>query len=256
MNPDRLLAWTAATRPDLVLLCEHSPTRRIPRTHTPLRLPTCVTELPDHAVPEILLAGARSLALVCEHSPDLLDALGPLLSDPPTGGIRRRADEVSAEEIPVPRRALLGLPGNAGIDTSAPDDVRLATALRLLGVEFDRPTSASALHADGCTACSVCVTACPSGALALIGEDTTDLVHDRTSCTSCMRCVRLCPPGALSSAGSISLRTLSNYPQVSVETMPTAHCERCAQLFRSEGEPLCPTCAFRRATPFGSVLPR
>ncbi len=253
MSYRRLLAWAAATRPDIVLLCDHSAAPRLPRTHTPLRLNSCVGELPDYMVPELLVAGAASVALACTARTEVLDAL-PLASMP-EGPVLLAAAEVPADEAPLPRRALLGAAPAVAIDTDASADVRLADALRALGVGYDRPTMANDLHSDGCTACGVCVLACPDGALSLVGEGTTALVHDRTACTSCQRCVRLCPPSVLSSAGAVSLRTLTNVPQVTLEAVPTAHCAKCGQLFRSSEPGLCPTCAFRRAQPFGVARP-
>ncbi|MDR7329844.1 4Fe-4S dicluster domain-containing protein [Corynebacterium guangdongense] len=254
MSYRRLLAWVATTHPEIVLLCDHSQAPRLPRTHTPLRLRTCVRQLPDYMVPELLLAGATSLALACPERTEVLEALP--LAAVPTGLVMLTAAEVPVDQAPLPRRALLGATAHAPIDTGAAADVRLATALRALGVAYDRPTTATALHSQGCTACSVCVLACPNDALSLAGEGSTELIHDRTSCDSCQRCVRLCPSSALGSAGAVSLRTLANQPQVVLETVETARCTRCHQRFRpAEGEELCRTCAFRREHPFGAARP-
>lgn len=254
MNYRRLLAWAGATRPEIVLLCDHSAAPRLPRTHTPLRLNTCVAELPDYMIPELLVAGAASVAVDCSETTEVLDALP--LAPVPAGLVLLPAGEVFADQAPLPRRALLGASASVGVDTDAPADVRLATALRLLGVDYDRPASAAALSSEGCTACNVCVLACPADALSLVGEETTGLVHDRTACDSCLRCVRLCPPSALGSVGPVSLRTLANTPRVTLETIETTRCARCHQRFRATGQELCPTCAFRRATPFGSARPQ
>ena len=254
MSYQRLLAWAGSTHPEIVLLCDHTEAPRLPRTHTPLRLSTCVRELPDYMVPELLLAGATSVALACPARTEVLEALP--LAAVPTGLVMLTAAEVPVAEAPLPRRALLGAASHVAIDTGAAADVRLATALRALGVAYDRPTIANALHSEGCTACNVCVLACPTGALSLVGEGRTELIHDRTACDSCQRCVRLCPSSVLGSAGPVSLRTLANQPQVVLETVETARCTRCHQRFRpAEGEELCRTCAFRRQHPFGAARP-
>ena len=192
--------------------------------------------------------------------------------------------------MPVSRRRLLGL----GASTGAAPDVtgltpheRLVAALHALGAgEPGRsegrsaapassrdpsagmaaaapdlatlPGPAPRLRARGCTACGVCVRACPTGALSMRdGGGLTTLLQDPAACDGCHSCLDLCPESALSVDGAWPWdRVLAGDP-APVATVMTTTCARCGTLFpTSSGERLCPVCAFRRRNPFGSALPR
>ncbi|MCB9137005.1 MAG: 4Fe-4S binding protein [Caldilineaceae bacterium] len=107
---------------------------------------------------------------------------------------------------------------------------------------------------DSCTACGVCATVCPNGALELEKELTPEQEHfrlnfDPASCTACNLCVELCPPQALAFTGA---RSLKEAEPVTLLAGDLKRCKRCRAHFAGPGT-LCPACDFRRKNPFGSV---
>ncbi|WP_152230344.1 4Fe-4S dicluster domain-containing protein [Georgenia ruanii] len=207
-------------------------------------------------------------------------------------GRRRRRPVLDAAHMPVSRRRLLGLGAAAAPDVGGlTAHERLVAALHALGVgqpggSDGGPPGAAApdltagppagssgtaapslaalpgpaprLRARGCTACGVCVRACPTGALGVRdGGGLTTLLQDPAACDGCRRCLDLCPESALSVDGAWPWdRVLAGDP-APVATLTTTTCARCGTLFpTSSGERLCPVCTFRRRSPFGSALPR
>lgn len=179
---------------------------------------------------------------------------------------RRRSRRVlDAAHMPVSRRGLLGLGPGAGRglppDTVVPG--RLAAAVAAVvpagtdGLE-GYPAPASRLSARGCTACGVCVQACPAGALAWRESGTEPVLGTleqlTAACDGCLRCVTLCPAGALTEAGHRSWADVLSGVPVPVVTLATARCRRCGSRFpTTSGGAWCPVCDFRRRHPFGSV---
>lgn len=51
------------------------------------------------------------------------------------------------------------------------------------------------IDVDECTACGVCVDACPMGVLEI--EDGVSKVVDEDSCIACAACLEECPTGAI-----------------------------------------------------------
>ncbi|WP_165372924.1 ATP-binding protein [Pengzhenrongella frigida] len=184
-------------------------------------------------------------------------------------GPRRRRAVLEAAAMPVSRRRLLGLGGPAGRELpppSAEPHDRLVAAVRALVV----PTAALAalasptphLVASGCTACGVCVQACPTDALSLRhgagGENLSisTLLHRPAVCNGCALCVDLCPVDVLLVADRWPWSRLLSDDEHPVVTVTTALCARCSTSFPvASGEKLCPVCTYRRRNPFGSTLP-
>lgn len=117
------------------------------------------------------------------------------------------------------------------------------------------------LHAsEACTACGVCMRACPTESLVLVMDEEKkrfNLVFYAQSCIACGICVRSCAPGALEMKGVPPLeQVFCNAKPVLIQAGDLVRCERCNTLIASQpGTHLCPTCAYRRANPFGSKLP-
>jgi ferredoxin len=123
------------------------------------------------------------------------------------------------------------------------DDVDLAPADRV----------ASALEAEGCTMCGVCVRACPNGALELVSADGVGVLrHRAAACRSDRACVRLCPEQALTIAAELTLLDVFDRPANVLARVATAACGRCGVLHPVSDGALCPTCRFRRSNPFSS----
>ncbi len=54
-----------------------------------------------------------------------------------------------------------------------------------------RPT----INTDDCSACGICVDACPEGVLEIVGDTTVSVNDD--DCTGCAACMEECPMGAI-----------------------------------------------------------
>lgn len=187
-------------------------------------------------------------------------------------------DVLDAARMPVPRRQLLGL--RSGPTRTLPDQLvpaprRLHAALAALlpldvraGLDAAAvPDAAVRLGAQGCTACGVCVRACPTDALNLqsFGGTTgstlvTSLLHDPVSCDGCRRCVEMCPADVLTVTGtwgtSAVLSLVERPEPAPVASLSTTECLRCRTRFpTTDAANLCPVCTFRSQNPFSSSLP-
>ncbi len=191
--------------------------------------------LPDmDATPQArLTAAVRALAAPC--------ALAAL--DGPAGAVP--ASPVPASTVPSsaaqPQSPVAPQPVGGGLE------------------DVDSP--AVMLSAPGCTACGVCVQACPTQALALQHNGggavaISTLLQSPAACDGCRRCVELCPAGVLRVAGQWHWSDLLTDSARGVATVSTATCTRCGTKFpTTSGERWCAVCSYRRKNPFGSTLP-
>lgn len=288
-DPTRpLLAWLAThdLPSRVLLLCHHAPTPGGERTWLVVRVPGCLDQV-SIALPAQLLAVGVSEVVAVECSRATADVrrhVGQwagtitsgisLLEDPAPSG-RRGPEVLRLDAMPVSRRGLLGL-GAARefpFDLEADETTRTLAALEVLreqgqavadstgpAGEADSapgdPSPARALQVDGCTACGVCVQACPHDALQLIldGQIST-LSHRRDACRGELECARLCPVQAITDAGAATLQELWQQPRVDLITVTTTVCPRCRARHTGAAETFCPACEFRSANAFGSWLP-
>lgn len=235
----------------------------------PAQLLACgVSKILVGACPERPEDAARQLALWSE----VFDTVGPA----PDGARprRRHAGPVFDLRSPaVSRRSLFGLRSRTAppFDLAGDDVARGIEAMRILRdggrARFDAAAAGPsdragvAIEADGCTACGVCVRACPEGAMVLTHEGgVSALHHRRDACRADRACIRLCPESALRVTAELSVVDLLDDPLVEpfavLATVATSVCSRCGARHPSSDGPLCPTCRFRRANPFGSSTPR
>ncbi|WP_324653574.1 DUF362 domain-containing protein [Georgenia sp. H159] len=282
-----LLRWLAAhDTPDrVVLLCDDAVVPTVARRSLVLRLDACVKDTGLGLPAQLLAAGVDVVEVVpCRTHPEetaaqvaswcsvLTDGVVPF--SPPT---RRRASHpevLTLGRIPLPRRVVLGLGArdSSPLDLELDDAARTLAAVRLLtdsGRVSARPATpvspaggavpagpAAALSVSGCTACGVCVRACPHDALVLEHDGATStLTHQREACRSELECLRLCPVDAFSTAGPLPLADLLDSPVVTLAEVVTATCERCGAPHPASDGSLCPTCRFRQGNVFGSALP-
>ena len=289
-----LQSWLAheVDEQDLELVCaEHPDPSRGAPDRTVVRLSTCVADVPGHELLELLLVGARQVdvrldgcgdpAAAAAHVEPVVRVLRAAGIDrltvepvepagPDEGAAGARRTVLDADRLPVPRRRLFGLSAGVARAMPVPDDdphTRLVSAVRALVptatpelAELDSPSLR--LTARGCTACGVCVQACPSDALriqhasggAAIAIST--LLQTPAACTGCRSCLDLCPDDVLQAAGPWPWSALLVDREVGVTTLTTASCERCGASFpTTSGDRFCPTCTYRRRNPFGSALP-
>lgn len=192
--------------------------------------------------------------------------------------LRRRRDRtrevLDAARMPVARRQVLGL--GAGVARDLPDEHdsaprRLSVVLGSLlagAGQVDAPSPAVRLTARGCTACGVCVRACPTDALVIrhVGAHdgdapmVTTLAQDPTACDGCGICIQMCPEDVLTGAGAWGwdavLERVATPVLAPVGTLATAQCGKCQTRFpTTDAASLCPVCTYRRQNPFGSGRP-
>jgi ferredoxin len=110
-----------------------------------------------------------------------------------------------------------------------------------------------------CTACGVCVRACPTGALELIRDDEYDrfeLEFLSAACTGCSVCLDLCH-GTLDRGGVPFIVELLEQQWITIASGELARCQRCGTRLAVDAlhDGLCPMCAFRKENPFGSRTP-
>ncbi len=294
--------------PRLELVCaEHPDPERGNRAAEVIRLPGCASEAPLHGLFELLTAGAHSVVIRldgCANQAAALahfEALTALLeaasfgrfkvfTQAPTAQAKRTV--LLANQLPVSRRKLLtlGLGTRSQAtppDLSSSDPERLNFALReLLGptsADLSQvPARALAFTAAGCTACNVCVRACPSDALVLQHGPANDglgasevtissLSQIPANCDACTLCVQSCPQDVLKIAGTWDWGTVLDQPTAHspIVSRPTAKCTRCGARFpatttgpgasptgsAANQSPLCQVCSYRRKNPFSSMSP-
>ncbi len=264
-NEVRSVALTCHAAPSLPLGSKQRPA---------IEIPGCLQDLPLYRLVDLHLTGVQDIAALpgeccSEADPDILASwqsrLGELLqwSTVDAKPARNWNWSISPTRIPVDRRGLLGLGRQSQSpwpihDADSDEEARLVTSLRAAGVTvIEEPPPGLALLASGCTACGVCVAACPHDALALhVDGSQTALQHQPGVCQGEQQCVALCPVDALSIEGPQTWpAVLDGSPRV-LATLEMSVCERCKVRFpTSSGQRWCETCRIRRSDPFGSHLP-
>lgn len=264
----RLYRWARDMNPDVVLVCADAQLPRFPRNQSPVLLPGCAGEDPSLG-PALLACGAQRVrVLPCRDVHPERCATGVGLVEAPRGRVLRAAEYLDATQVPVSRRALIGLGtlghGEIVVDPNAPTMIRLAQAHQVLGAEPDTGIELDAprLVASGCQACGVCTQLCPSSALELtVVDSVANLTQNVAACTGEQSCVASCPYGALTGSGQLQLADLVDGEVRELTSFPVSQCRRCGADFpQGEGEggkakTLCPTCERTTADPFSSWLP-
>lgn len=258
------------------LVCHHGRTTPLgTRSRPTIEVPGCLQDLPLHRALDLWLTGIRDVALMpnaCCGEDALLplsqqwaSLMGDRLSVTivPATPARNWSWSLAPHRMPVDRRGLLGLGRRTPAawpthDPSADDTARLLTSLRAAGVtSLEAHPAAVALQASGCTACGVCVQACPQDALTLSSDGASvSLLHTSDLCRGEQQCVALCPVEALSTDGQLPWVDVLEQRTRVLATVETVTCERCRARFPADsGLTLCQTCRIRRSDPFGSHLP-
>jgi formate hydrogenlyase subunit 6/NADH:ubiquinone oxidoreductase subunit I len=175
----------------------------------------------------------------------------------------------STRAVPYSRRTLLRRFAGGGSNSSSvvaelnppPADDKsppLERRALLRALEHIRPeqrTSARFFPAmtasTACTACRVCASVCPTKALSFeAAEGCFSLAFTPTSCTECKLCLELCAVDALHLVAPLAYDEAERFVLLQGALKS---CKRCRTDFSGEGD-LCPTCAFRRRHPSGSML--
>lgn len=241
-----------------------------------MELDGCVADLGLSLVSQLLACGVVEIRVVpCPDRPEAVaervaswgrafEGVVPLVD----AGVRRRRRSGPVFRLRSPsvaRRSVLGLGlrEDPPLDLSGDDVARALAALTILSgqerIRIDNVDLAPAdrvavaIAADGCTACGVCVRACPNEAFELTNADGVgELHHHPEACRSDQACIRLCPEQALTVTAELTLLDLLDRPADVLARVATATCGRCGVLHPVSDGALCPNCQFRRSNPFSS----
>jgi ferredoxin len=204
----------------------------LPLPRRALLAPMALTRLPyrPHTERERLLDALKALGAPTHH---------PVPASASGAPAARRAPDEPAGTDPVDvDTAVVAVTGEAHLSSA--------------------PPAGAVFAATGCTACAVCVKACPAGALAIGGQPPSlTLIQDVSRCTDCGECVRLCPEEGLARLRPLTWQDLQERtmrPIASVETVACARCGQATAVTRVD-HGLCSVCAYRRKSPFGSTRP-
>ncbi len=273
-----LLRWILAhDLPKVALLaCDHSDIERAPRGTQVIVWDSCLKDASIGIPVQLLALGIELVEVLgCSVNPDEVSAqvdswesLTPGLVTEvatPRRTLLRGPEILELGMIAMPRRTMLGLSSRdkQPIPIKADNTTRTLSAIELLTAKglIKRGTGLASqlggvrLGSTGCTACGVCVKACPHGALTLEHhEGQSDLWQISELCRADQACVRLCPVDALWVQGEMRLSDLLDDPQRHLETLYTARCTRCGMRHPADEGPLCKTCSFKSENPFGSTM--
>ncbi len=277
-----LLRWLNAIDPPARALigCAHAALPPVSADAIGVRLVGCVVDAGVDLPAQLLAAGIGRVEVVaCPERPGAaadrtrewvrtLDGVAAVAADPHRRG-HRSGPTFDLAHPALPRRLALGLgepPLRLPFDPALPERDRALAALRVLadagrahlpesaGEEGD--PAATLLAASGCTACGVCVRACPHDALVLdLADGVSTLRHLRDACRGDLACVRLCPERALAPAGVLTLLDVAREGTRELAAVSTRACRRCGTQHPVADGELCPTCTFRATSAFGSRLP-
>ncbi|OGT99654.1 MAG: hypothetical protein A2X80_11740 [Geobacteraceae bacterium GWB2_52_12] len=121
----------------------------------------------------------------------------------------------------------------------APREVRVSSADSIM---------ANIEVSQGCTACGVCATLCPTGALKL--SDNEEMVHlgfKPHLCTNCRVCEETCMPKALHLKEEVLLNRLLEDQEIKLFEARKKTCLTCRTDFAGESSDVCPLCTGRRS---------
>jgi ferredoxin len=261
--------------------------------HAVVQLATCVGQVSPAVLLELVAGGASGITVALDGCANPCDAEAVIararlflsaLGRPETleGALAPPRDRkhggpwpiLGEGAVPVSRRAMLGRRDGPALLEPAerPAERLLAVVAELadgngLRTRLDAiPTGIPRLTASRCAGSGVCARSCPAGALTLtrtvLAEGNTErgamaqfqLTFDPGRCTDCGQCLQMCPESALERSGDYLWSSLLQGEQVDLRVGLVRRCARCGMGHGRFGE-LCAVCAFRVASPFGSVMP-
>jgi Pyruvate/2-oxoacid:ferredoxin oxidoreductase delta subunit len=89
--------------------------------------------------------------------------------------------------------------------------------------------STKVLSAEACTACSICVAVCPTGALQA-PRNMREIRFDTSRCTKCKLCDDVCEPNAITVAAESSLLDFLDFAPRMLSRLAVASCRQWGQL--------------------------
>ena len=255
-----LLRWILAhdLPTKVILTCAHARELDLGKSELGVVLQGCMAYAPIGLPAQILACGvsrvewqscaenpqahARMAGIWCGLTPDLVGEMAP--------GKKhfRHGDVIDLAAVPLPRRVLFGASDEGPLNLADDDQARTIAALRHLHErgwisEIADVSAAAAgirLHVSGCTACNVCVQACPRGALELrastgvaggSGQTVHSLIQDTERCRSCQACVRFCPVQAITAGAQHNFTDVLEGRRELLTQVITRTCTRCGAVY-------------------------
>lgn len=254
-----------------------------------------VLQLGAVPLPRRTILGLRSQTSIdvnadaLERTRQALEVLGGPEAEEPAGELNgpplssHRSDRSTSQGI----QSVAGVAGATEDSPAAP----IVPSVGQAGADPSADIEAIVLAAVDCSACGVCVEACPKQALDIVVRPyampvnpaaafadpaaiatletaesnavalphptsrISELVHDLAACRGCRECIALCPRGALSQTGTPSWAEIGRSPKISLAQVHTKLCPQCASRYDAREGNVCALCGYRAAHPFTSVKP-
>ncbi len=278
-NVYSLLRWLFAhdLPEEIVLACEHTNVPKLGRKRQAVVWNGCLTDASVGIPAQILALGVRKVGVLpCGVHPAGVDkqrltweSLTPRLvydAGALKPAIFRGPEPLKVGSVPVPRRVVmgLGLRDKPPISLKGDDTSRTLAALEVLtakglvrrGEGLESKLGGLRIAVSACTACGVCVQACPHNALTLLHHETGSVLWQTSElCRGEQQCVALCPIKGMWVQGEMRLVDLLDDPERQLFVVESAVCDKCGARHPAHEGPLCQVCEFRRNNPFGSVPP-
>lgn len=274
-----LLRWLFAhdLPQEVVLACEHTEVPKLGRKRQGVVWNGCLKDAPVGIPAQILALGVERVGVLpCGENPAEVNAqretwqsLTPRLvydAGELKAAMFRGPQVLELGMIPVPRRVMLGLglTDKPPISLKGDDTSRTLEALEVLtakglvrrGEGLESKLGGLRIGVSACTACGVCVQACPHNALTLLHHETGSVLWQTSElCRGEQQCVQLCPVKGVWVQGEMRLVDLLDDPERKLFVVESAVCEKCGARHPANEGPLCQVCQFRRDNPFGTKAP-
>lgn len=274
-----LLRWLFAhdLPEEVVLACKHTEVPKLGRKRQAVVWNGCLMDTPIGIPAQILALGIKRVGVLpCAVNPaevakqrDTWESLTPRLvydAGMLKTAIFRGPEVLAVGAIPMPRRVVLGLGlrDKPPISLKGDDTSRTLESLEVLaakglvrrGEGLESKLGGLRIGVSACTACAVCVQACPHNALTLLHHETGSVLWQTSElCRGEQECVQLCPIKGMWVQGDMRLVDLLDEPERKLFVVESAVCEKCGARHPANEGPLCQVCQFRRDNPFGTMAP-
>jgi len=148
-------------------------------------------------------------------------------------------------EARMPRKAEVGMtPGRALLQELSRDASWSASPV--LRYDARLPWASLRIDQRGCTACGICVSSCPTGAITCRIENRRLSHHfDAASCINCGSCVQACPQEVIGFNPGFDARDLVRGEPRPITEIRLHSCEICGDMLHEREGSLCITCQRR-----------
>ena len=165
-----------------------------------------------------------------------------------TASVRYRGDEAKPEESSgqADRSGARYSPRRAHFRQLASQEGSVSSTIKTNEPEFRWGNIT--VDETACSACGICVTVCPTGALEQGSEnDCWVLSFVSSACTKCSLCIEACPEEAIDYDRHWSLADLLDDDARAVAQIQMTTCFACGEVIPASQGQMCPTCEKREA---------